>query len=113
MKIGSEKVFYGINSSRYLFLILYLLLILASVLNYACQAKLPKRYDGLIVVVDNKKQLPIRVWTNENYLNLNDFERFSDKISDTLRLPVDGYGYVYFSTKQTYGDTLLVASGDT
>ncbi|MES2416770.1 MAG: TlpA disulfide reductase family protein [Bacteroidota bacterium] len=67
----------------------------------------------VVIIIENNTNLPVAISTDENYANLNDFRRITYKATDTLLLPIDGYGFLYFSHKNTLGDTVLASEGDT
>jgi thiol-disulfide isomerase/thioredoxin len=67
----------------------------------------------LTVYIYNETAYPISVSSTSGFSKLNDFQQIAYKKVDTLQLSVNAYDYVYFSHKNTFGDTLLVAAGDT
>ncbi len=70
-------------------------------------------HQNLTVCIYNETDNPISVSSTPGFAKLNDFQKIAYKKVDTLHLKINKYDYVYFSHKNTFGDTLLVAAGDT
>jgi len=68
---------------------------------------------GAVVIIANASKYPIAIQTDENYENLSDFQRISYQKIDTIHIPINDYQFVYFSHKNTFGDTVLLSQGDT
>src|SRR5690554_3135441 len=68
----------------------------------------------LVIISDNETGNPMLFAIEENYRNLGAHQQISLNPTDTIIFPlVNPYEYLYISHKESYGDTLMVAAGDT
>jgi thiol-disulfide isomerase/thioredoxin len=95
--------------SKQLLFVLNLILLLSN----ACKSQEEKKGSNVTFIINNETNNSVLIRTEQYYDNLQNNEIISHKKNDTLSLKINGYLYAYFSHKDAYADTVLIASNDT
>ncbi|MGZ3813366.1 MAG: TlpA family protein disulfide reductase [Mucilaginibacter sp.] len=75
--------------------------------------KTPSKQKNITILIHNETEAPISVSTSLSFSKLNGTQTITYKKTDTIKLSVNDYDYVFFSNKYTFPDTILVSKNDT